>query len=128
MNNMELVKQISSKTQGLNALADLIYFNNREKGFWDNERNVGELFMLVVSELGEAMEAHRKKNFAYKKAKTLDELDFEKDIKDSFEDEIADAIIRLLDMSSGLGLNIEDHIRMKLIYNLNRPRLHGKSY
>ncbi|MEI2422137.1 hypothetical protein V6O07_17795, partial [Arthrospira platensis SPKY2] len=49
--------------QGLNESARIIHKNNKEKGFWDTEKNVGELLMLVVSELGEAMEAHRKSNF-----------------------------------------------------------------
>ena len=35
----------------------------REKGFWKKERNVGEMLMLIVSELGEAIEAHRTNNF-----------------------------------------------------------------
>lgn len=32
----------------------------KAKGFWDTERNTGELLMLIVSECGEALEAHRK--------------------------------------------------------------------
>src|SRR5690606_17972671 len=40
--------------------ANVIFQINKAKGFWDNERNIGELLMLVVSELGEAIEAHRK--------------------------------------------------------------------
>ena len=48
----------------LNELSEEIYQNNKEKGFWDNKRNVGEMLMLVTSELGEAMEAHRKGRFA----------------------------------------------------------------
>lgn len=32
----------------------------KAKGFWDKERNTSELLMLIVSECGEALEAHRK--------------------------------------------------------------------
>jgi len=37
----------------------------REKGFWDTKRELGTMLMLIVSELGEALEADRKgyKNF-----------------------------------------------------------------
>ena len=126
---------------GLNESAQAIYENNKAKGFWDKERNVGEMLMLVTSELGEAMEAHRKSRFAdleayekdYAKARELgDPLAFEncfkKHIKDSVQDEIADAVIRLLDMSAGLGIDLERHIRAKVRYNEMRPRLHGKGY
>ena len=54
--------------------------------------------------------------------------DFDDAIKDTFEDEIADSVIRLLDMCGGLGIDIDTHIRLKLEYNKTRERLHGKSY
>lgn len=126
---------------GLNEAAKIIYQNNKEKGFWDKERNVGEMLMLVTSELGEAMEAHRKGRFA-----KFERLEFELGqnatmtyeqhwnerfgffIKDTFEDEIADAIIRLLDISAGLGIDIEKHINAKVEFNTSRQKLHGKLY
>jgi NTP pyrophosphatase (non-canonical NTP hydrolase) len=49
-------------------------------------------------------------------------------VKDTFEDEIADTVIRLLDLSEGLGIDIEKHIRLKLEYNKTRPHKHGKKY
>lgn len=123
MGQLELVS-------GLNESAQLIYQNNKEKGFWDKERNVGEMLMLVVSELGEAMEAHRKGRFATDEDWLLygETGDFAYCIKDTFQDEIADAIIRLLDMSAGLGIDLEDHINHKVAYNTTRARFHGKSY
>ena len=112
----------------LNELAEEIYQNNKEKGFWDKERNVGEMLMLVTSELGEAMEAHRKGRFANLEAYEEFSEDFEDAIKDTFEDEIADSVIRLLDMCGGIGIDIDTHIKLKLEYNKTRERLHGKSY
>lgn len=115
--------------QGLNQMAEAIYQNNKEKGFWDNERNVGETLMLVVTELAEALEAHRKNNLAMPPmGGELEKETFEKFYKDTFEDEIADAMIRLFDMCGGFNIDIEFHIREKVKYNLNRPRLHGKTY
>ncbi len=32
-----------------------------EKGFHQKEKNIGEVLMLIVSELSEALDAHRKK-------------------------------------------------------------------
>lgn len=113
---------------GTNEGAKIIFQNNKAKGFWNKELNIGERLMLVTSELGEALEAHRKNRFA-------DFSDFEdtpesfaKHIKDTFEDELADTIIRLLDLCGGLEIDIEKHINLKLEYNKTRPYLHGKQY
>ena len=118
--------------EGLNKSAQIVYLNNKANGFWDKDRNVGELLMLVTSELGEAMEAHRKGRFANghtmaSSYATYEEW-FKNHYKDTFEDEIADAVIRLLDLSAGLGIDLEKHINAKVQYNESRPRLHGKLY
>jgi NTP pyrophosphatase (non-canonical NTP hydrolase) len=87
-----------------NEYAKAIHQNAKDKGFYDKPRNLGETFMLIVSELGEALEAHRKGRFANwiefdaDEALTLSfKYAFRKHVKDTFEDEIADVIIRLLD-------------------------------
>lgn len=123
---MEKIKLVA----GLNESAQIIFQNNKAKGFWDKERNVGEMLMLVVSELGEAMEAHRKGKFTTEEIwlKFTETSDFKSTIKDTFEDEIADAIIRLLDISAGLGIDLEAHISHKVAYNTTREKYHGKSY
>lgn len=87
-----------------------------------------ELLMLVTSELGEALEAHRKGNFAIVPAVFESKEHFKTHLKDTFQDEIADAFIRILDMSAGLGIDLEGHVNAKLKYNATRERLHGKSY
>lgn len=150
-NNETITKGNMPLCKGLNQSAQKIFQNNKAKGFWDNEKNIGELLMLVTSELGEAMEAHRKGRFA--EVKKFDEAlikskitnedprysgnisseiayanHFKTWIKDTFEDEIADAVIRLLDLSAGLGIDLEKHINMKVRYNESRPKLHGKLY
>lgn len=144
--------------EGLNAFAQKVHEGNKERGFWDEERNVGELLMLVVSELGEAMEALRKNRKAdwdiYHKAREQMEASyplpenpgyyrpeeilkllllhhsraFEAAAKDTFEDEVADAVIRLLDLAAGLGIDLERHIGAKLEYNESRPYKHGKKF
>ena len=87
----------------------------KTQGFWDRERNVGEMLMLVVSELGEAIEAHRTGAFGI-------------GAKDTFEDEIADAVIRLFDLCGGLGINLEKQMEWKLAFNKKRGVRHGKAY
>ena len=80
----------------------------REKGFWDDERNIGEMLMLIVTELSEAMESYRKSD------------------KENFNEEIADTLIRLFDLSGGLDIDIEKEIMKKMRKNKKRPYKHGK--
>lgn len=127
----------------INELCEAAHQNAKDKGFWYKERNMGELLMLINSELVEALEAHRKNRWTngydiqmMRDFDVFDEhnssaefkVDFEKNVKDTFEDEIADAFIRLADLCGGLGINIEAHIACKMAYNKTRERLHGKAY
>lgn len=115
----------------------------RDKGFYDKERNFGEMLMLVVSELSEALEAHRNGkplgndcyNFLDEYDDTLieeEESGFHDDylqyVKGCVAEEIADAVIRLFDIAEYLNMDIEWHIRAKIGFNKTRPKLHGKKY
>ena len=119
---------------GLNDSAKTILNNNIEKGFNNPNYNVGELLMLVTSELGEALESHRKGKFSdweffYNDASKIGDIEsFKLHIKDTFEDEIADAVLRLLDLSARLNIDLEKHINAKVEFNKTRPYLHGKNY
>ena len=91
--------------------------------------------MLIVSELSEAMEADRKKK-AFRQiswnefdfSKQYDRELFENNIKNSFEDEIADTFIRLFDLVGYMDIDIDWHIKQKLAYNKTRPHKHDKAY
>ncbi len=119
----------------LNQLRDEIHENAKNKGFWDKERETGTLLMLCVSELAEAMEADRNGLYAdlelieKDKENFIDfKWSFENSIKDTFEDELADTIIRILDLCGAKGIDIEKHIELKMKYNATRERMHGKKY
>ena len=83
----------------------------KECGWWDqkNPRSVPELLMLCVSELAEAMEGDRK-----------DLMDDHLPHRKMLEVELADAVIRILDMGGGLGLDVAGAIAEKLEYNTER--------
>jgi NTP pyrophosphatase (non-canonical NTP hydrolase) len=119
----------------LNKLRDEIHEYAINKGFWDNKRETGTLLMLCVSELAEAMEADR--NVLYADLELIEKdkenfidfkWSFENSIKDTFEDELADTIIRILDLCGAKGIDIEKHIELKMKYNATRERMHGKKY
>lgn len=78
----------------------------KAKGFHDEPIDIPRALMLTVSELAEALEADRKNKRADLSAffdKEPCEIfpfreKFEVHVKDTFEDELADATIRLLDL------------------------------
>jgi hypothetical protein len=41
-------------------------------------------------------------------------------VKDSFHDEMADVLIRVLDLCGGYNIDIDWHIKMKMRYNATR--------
>jgi NTP pyrophosphatase (non-canonical NTP hydrolase) len=119
-------------------LQNKIHKNAKEKGFWDMEHNFGNDLMLIVGELGECSEAHRNGEFAnLKEFENIINSDesvlsyneaFRKYVKDTVEDELADALIRILDCAKGWGINLEKHVHYKMKFNESREKLHGKKY
>lgn len=81
------------------------------KGWWNNKRTVPELLCLVHSEISEALEAVR--------------LDIKPGDKGCLGEELADAVIRIFDMSVALGIDIIDEINKKHEQNTTRPFRHG---
>lgn len=73
------------------------------------KRNVGELLCLVHSEISEAMEGHRKNL-----------RDDKLPHRSMFEVELADAVIRILDICGGMGLDLEGAYREKMAFNAMR--------
>jgi len=120
-----------------NELASEIHEANKAKGFWDMERTNIECLALAAGECHEAIEADRKGKYMKLSERSKEQQDavdeifipmFKNHVKDTMEDEIADAIIRLLDFCSARNIDIDWHIRNKLRYNSTRERLHGKKY
>ncbi len=123
--------------KSLNELAKEIHANARDKGFFEKEKNIGEMLCLIHSEVSEALEADRKDHFAnvdcfeafsdWDRPKG-DAFSFESTIKNSFEDELADVIIRVLDLCAFKNIDIEKHIALKMKYNSLREKYHSKKY
>jgi NTP pyrophosphatase (non-canonical NTP hydrolase) len=124
-----------------NFLADLqkeIHSIARDKGFYEEKRNIPTRLMLIVSEIAEAMEADRKNNYALGNGHILGVLGwtsdkdfiehFERTEKDTFQDELADAVIRILDLAEAEGIDLHKHILAKIRYNKTRELKHGKKY
>lgn len=95
-----------------------VHANAVEKGFWEGERNDGELIALMHSELSEALEALRHDNPPDDK---IPEFSGE-------EAELADTIIRIMDYAEAKGLRIPEAILAKMEYNAGRGHKHGKQF
>lgn len=104
-----------------NELAKRIHQNAINKGFWDRDLSIEHCLMLVITELSEAVEADRKgkrsnveqyvKSTAKSRIRTdnpmyFNRISFENNIKDTVEDELADAVIRLCDVSCHIGIDL----------------------
>jgi NTP pyrophosphatase (non-canonical NTP hydrolase) len=51
-----------------------------------------------------------------------------KDDIDNFKEELADVVIRVADLSGGLGIDLEAEIKKKMEINKSRPWKHGKTF
>ena len=98
------------------------------KGFWDNP-NLLERKMLIISELGEAIEAHRKGkicNISSSKKKEIglslinysNPIDFLEYVKDTYEDELADVVLRTWDYMGYIGQTEAPPIDVVLYENI----------
>lgn len=125
----------------INQLAQEIHENAKTKGFHDGEKNIAEMLCLIHSEVSEALEADRKNFYASRFVESYDVKalvnlynesafinGFADTVKNTFEDELADIVIRVLDLAAYKGIDIETHIKAKLRYNKTRPHKHGKAY
>lgn len=93
------------------ALIEEIHANAVAKGFWSEDHSEEHYLMLAITELSEAVEADRKGRRAYR-SEYEDILRqcpsaggpalFEQLIKDTVEDELADALIRLYDICGAI--------------------------
>ena len=97
--------------QNLTLLAKEIHSGNVARGFYEVQPTLKTQLMLVITELSEAVEADRKGRYSHALfvGTEMDTQSFEENIKDTFEDEIADAFIRLLDIAGNRHINIVEY-------------------
>lgn len=120
----------------LDELADDAHANSRAHGFWDDHdghphvSQIPTKLMLIVTEVAEAMEVVRDAPTAVE-----DEHDYirktwyrEADGKpEGFGSELADIIIRVLDLAAAYKVDIGGVLVEKMAFNSGRPHKHGKA-
>ena len=98
-----------------NEVAGIAHGNSLNKGFWNKDLNIGEKLMLIVSEAAEAMEADRLGNPPDDKIPEYSGL----------EAELADVIVRIMDLGEGCNLRVAEALIAKMEFNATRDKMHG---
>jgi len=104
----------------VDCMAREITVNSKAKGFGvdkdDTDINVvGLRLALIHSEVSEALEAARKDYPASEKIPDIG----------NFEEELADTVIRCMDLANRMGISLGEAIVKKVAYNRTRPYMHG---
>lgn len=112
-----------SIVHGFDKLQRAAYDTAKEKGWYDPPKTFGEQLLLIIGEISEASEE-------YRNGKLYNEIYFEKDKNGvgkpcGIPIELADAVIRMMDMCQDRNIDLFDAIIMKMLYNLERPIRHG---
>jgi NTP pyrophosphatase (non-canonical NTP hydrolase) len=115
-NQKGTVNMEQSFKESFDAVQGRVHRNARAKGWHDKEpRNNAELIALMHSELSEGLEFLRHGNPA------SDHIpDFT-----GIEEELADVVIRIMDMAQLRGYRLSDAILAKIEFNATRPHRHG---
>jgi NTP pyrophosphatase (non-canonical NTP hydrolase) len=106
---------LSIFTEAFNNVAEDVHQNAIKKGWWENDRNDGELISLMHAELSEALEALRAGNPPDDHIPEFNAV----------ETELADVIIRIMDYAGARGYKVGQAIEAKINYNKGRSYKHG---
>lgn len=99
----------------INALAQDLHQTAIDKKWYERSREIPELLCLVHSELGECLEA----------ARNADPVSAKIPPHSQCVEELADAVIRILDMCAYFKWDIGGALIAKAKYNETRPERHG---
>lgn len=117
-----LTKQIEEFQSPLSSLQTRAHTNSVNKGFWLHPQppNLAEKLALIHSEVSEALEDLRNNH--------MQESTTPEGKPIGFPSELADIVIRTLDLAEYLGVDLFRSLLKKMAFNESRPFKHNKAF
>lgn len=111
----------------LSKISEEIHNYHKKNGDYDIPTTLPDKSMMVVNEISAAINSFSKEKRAnpvdlnivlrmYDMKMSLFERYYVEKIEGSVEDELTDALIKLLDIIGYLGIDIDNHLQAKLLY------------
>jgi len=120
-------KNYEDEYVALTALSHILHEAQVDKGFWEDFEDtwltmIDRKLMLIVGEVAEAHEEYRSNN-------DPQHVYYRDDGKpEGFAFELADVLIRLLDLAGALGIDLGALVKEKHEFNQTRPHKHGRNF
>ncbi len=126
--------------RSIKELQKAIYENAKAKGFYEDPFNIPEKLALIHSEVSEALEDFRISKYptvgwaeGWYEHSGVDKFETSEREEVSgklnkpigFASELADVVIRVLDLAGALDIDMQRAIEEKMAYNATRPHRHG---
>jgi len=105
------------KGMNINETVKEVFEIAKSKGWHEKQNPIPEMLMLMVCEISEAMEEYRDASKPY--------LYFVDGKPEGIQIELADTVIRIMDMFGVMKWDLESAIRTKIEFNKNRSYKHG---
>lgn len=120
----------------INQLAKEVHQNAKNKGWYEKDKNIGEMLALMHSEISEALEADREGKYMSEtctvsigKVLQVEDQRFPEKyrvfVKGTVEEEMADIVIRVMDFCAWKGIDLDGQVEAKMRYNATREKYHG---
>lgn len=114
--------------EAFNFVARCAFGNSKAKGFWpavptepgtrEQHQENCEKVCLIHTEIAEVTEAYRHGNPYSEKIPSFTHA----------EEELADAVIRIMDLAEARKYRLAEAILAKMTHNTGRPSMHGKLF